>query len=131
MREYFYTESTSFSYLNGQEIVSKEIPNEATLELYGQEVYEITFESGYSMIAYADEIYSEPEWLEKNKIADHIQMIEFTQLLGPYELNKVVLFNDKKISEEEVKELIKSGTAEQSNNVVIISKQQYESLCGR
>lgn len=61
MREYFYTESNSFSYLNGQEIVNKEIPNEATLELYGQEVYEITFESGYSMIAYADEIYSEPE----------------------------------------------------------------------
>lgn len=65
MHEYFYTESTSFSSLNGQEIVSKKIPNEATLDLYGQEVYEITFESGYSMIAYADEIYSEYEWINK------------------------------------------------------------------
>lgn len=130
MREYFYTESTRFSYLNGQEIVSKEIPNEATLELYGQEVYEITFESGYSMIAYADEIRSEYE-LKADKITDHIQMIEFTQLLGPYELAKVVLFNDLKIDEAAVKELIAKGKAECSESVVVISKQQYESLCGR
>ena len=62
---------------------------------------------------------------------EHIMMIEFTQVLGPYELTKVALFNNLKISEEEVKRLIKLGRAEQSNDVVVISKQQYESLCGR
>lgn len=58
-------------------------------------------------------------------------MIEFTQVLGPYELTKVALFNNLKISEEKVNELIKSGKAEYSDDIVVISKQQYDSLCGR
>lgn len=69
--------------------------------------------------------------MKTDKIADHIQMIEFTQLLGPYELTKVVLFNDLKIDEAAVKELIMNGKAECSEAVVVISRQQYESLCGR
>lgn len=62
---------------------------------------------------------------------EHIMMIEFTQVLGPYELTKVDLFNNLKISEEKVNELIKSGRVEYSDDIVVISKQQYESLCGR
>lgn len=147
MREYFHTDAPELEYLNGQEIISKELANKETQELYGKEVYEITFESGRSLIAYTAEIFTEDE-MKKNsypmektnvnednpiqdKIADHIQMIEFTQLLGPYELTRVALFNDMKISEEKVRQLIESGRAEQSDNVVVISKQQYESLCSR
>ena len=63
-------------------------------------------------------------------MTEHIMMVEFTQLLGPYELTKVALFNDTKISEDEVRERIQEGRAEYSDDIVLMTKKQYESLCG-
>lgn len=63
---------------------------------------------------------------------EHIMMIEFTRVIGgTYSMECVALFNDTKISEDEVRKLIKSGRAEHSDDIVLMSKRQYDSLCGR
>lgn len=62
----------------------------------------------------------------------HIMAKEFSVIIGgAYNMPKVALFNDKKISEEKVDELIRTGMTEYCDDVVVISQKQYESLCGR
>ena len=62
----------------------------------------------------------------------HIMMIEFTQIIGgEYSMDLVALFNDTKISEDEVRKTIKAGRAEHSDDIVLMTKKQYNSLCGR
>lgn len=62
---------------------------------------------------------------------EHIMMIEFTQVIGPYSMNVVALFNDTKIDEEVVRDLIQTGRAEHSDDIVLMTKKQYDSLCER
>jgi len=63
---------------------------------------------------------------------EHIMMIEFTRVIGgEYSMNLVALFNDTKINEEEVRDLIQTGRAEHSDDIVLMTKKQYDSLCGR
>lgn len=65
-------------------------------------------------------------------MTDHIMMIEFTRVIGgDYSMDLVALFNDTKISEEEVRDLIQTGRAEHSDDIVLMTKKQYNSLCGR
>ena len=64
-------------------------------------------------------------------MTEHIMMIEFTKVIGgEYSINLVALFNDTKISEAEVRRTIKAGSAEYSDDIVLMTKKQYESLCG-
>jgi len=65
-------------------------------------------------------------------MTEHIMMIEFTRVIGgEYSMNLVALFNDTKINEEEVRDLIQTGRAEHSDDIVLMTKKQYDSLCGR
>ena len=65
------------------------------------------------------------------RMTEHIMMIEFTKVIGgEYSINLVALFNDTKISEAEVRRTIKAGSAEYSDDIVLMTKKQYESLCG-
>lgn len=62
----------------------------------------------------------------------HMMMIEFTQVIGgEYSMDLVALFNDTKIDEEKVRDLIQTGRAEHSDDIVLMTKRQYDSLCGR
>ena len=65
-------------------------------------------------------------------MTEHIMMIEFTKIFdGNYSMDLVALFNDTKISEDEVRKRIKAGRAEYSDDIVLVTKKQYDSLCGR
>lgn len=65
-------------------------------------------------------------------MTEHIMMIEFTKVIGgEYSMDLVALFNDTKIDEEEVRDLIQTGRAEHSDDIIIVTKKQYNSLCGR
>lgn len=63
-------------------------------------------------------------------MTEDLMIVEFTEEWAGYEIPKVVMFNRKHISEEEVYDLIKSGKAERSEDVVIMTKQQYLNLGG-
>lgn len=58
----------------------------------------------------------------------HLMMIEFTQLLASTPIPSVALYNETRISEEEVRKKIKDGTAEHSDFIVVMFKSQYDNL---
>lgn len=58
----------------------------------------------------------------------HMMMIEFTQLLANTDIPMVALYNETRISEEEVRNKIVDGTAEHSDFIVVMFKSQYENL---
>lgn len=58
-----------------------------------------------------------------------LYVLETSKTMGPYKVELVILFNLKHISEREVKDLIKSGMVENSDDVVVMTKKQYENLC--
>jgi hypothetical protein len=55
-------------------------------------------------------------------------MIEFTQLLASTPIPSVALYNETRISEEEVRKKIKDGTAEHCDFIVVMFKSQYDNL---
>ena len=57
-----------------------------------------------------------------------MMMIEFTQLLANTDIPMVALYNETRISEEEVRNKIVDGTAQHSDFIVIMFKSQYENL---
>ena len=60
--------------------------------------------------------------------SEHIRKIEFTRLLANTEIPMVALYNETRISEEEVRNKIVDGTAEDSDFIVVMFKSQYENL---
>ena len=58
----------------------------------------------------------------------HIRKIEFTRLLANTEIPMVALYNETRISEEEVRNKIVYGTAEHSDFIVVMFKSQYDNL---
>lgn len=58
----------------------------------------------------------------------YMMMIEFTQLLAGTDIPMVALYNETRISEEEVRNKIVEGTAEHSDFIVVMFKSQYENL---
>ena len=57
-----------------------------------------------------------------------MMMIEFTQLLAGTDVPMVALYNETRISEEEVRNKIVDGTAQHSDFIVLMFKSQYENL---
>ena len=58
----------------------------------------------------------------------HLMMIEFTQVLASTSIPMVALYNETRISEEEVRKKIKDGTAEHCDFIVVMFKSQYDNL---
>ena len=58
----------------------------------------------------------------------HLMMIEFTQVLASTPIPMVALYNETRISEEEVRKKIKDGTAEHCDFIVVMFKSQYDNL---
>lgn len=58
----------------------------------------------------------------------HIMMIEFTRLFANIDIPMVALYNETRISEEEVRNKIVDGTAEHSDFIVVMFKSQYDNL---
>lgn len=58
----------------------------------------------------------------------HLMMIEFTQLIAGTVITMVALYNETRISEEEVRNKIVDGTAEHCDFIVVMFKSQYENL---
>ena len=57
-----------------------------------------------------------------------MMMIEFTRLLASTDIPMVALYNETRISEEEVRNKIVDGTAEHSDFIVVMFKSQYDNL---
>lgn len=57
-----------------------------------------------------------------------MMMIEFTQLLANTDIPMIALYNETRISEEEVRNKIVDGTAQHSDFIVLMFKSQYENL---
>lgn len=57
---------------------------------------------------------------------EHIMLIEYEEQIGPYKQDKIMLFNEKHITEEEAKRCLRAG--EYNENIILISKQQWESI---
>lgn len=60
------------------------------------------------------------------KPLEHVKLIEFSEELGPYRMDKVALVNGNRISEEEAKRCIEAQ--EYNDNVLCIPKKQWVSL---
>ena len=58
----------------------------------------------------------------------HMMMIEFTQTYSFVDVPMVALYNETRISEEEVRKKIKDGRAENDEFIVVMFKSQYENL---
>ena len=58
----------------------------------------------------------------------HLMIIEFTQVLASTPIPMVALYNETRISEEEVRKKIKDGTAEHCDFIVVMFKSQYDNL---
>ena len=58
---------------------------------------------------------------------DHICMIEYPKCIGPYTIQQAAVFDNRKISEELVRDLIIAGE-EYHPAVVFMAKAQFESL---
>ena len=58
----------------------------------------------------------------------YLMMIEFTQVLASTPIPMVALYNETRISEEEVRKKIKDGRAENDDFIVVMFKSQYENL---
>ena len=58
----------------------------------------------------------------------HLMMIEFTQLFAGTPIPSVALYNETRISEEEVRKKIKEGNADNNDFIVVMFKSQYENL---
>ena len=58
----------------------------------------------------------------------HIMMIEFTRLFANIDIPMVALYNETRISEEEVRKKIVGDTAEHSDFIVVMFKSQYDNL---
>ena len=58
----------------------------------------------------------------------HLMMIEFTQTYSFVDVPMVALYNETRISEEEVRNKIVDGTAEHSDFIVLMFKSQYDNL---
>ena len=57
-----------------------------------------------------------------------MMMIEFTQPIAGTDIPMVALYNETRISEEEVRNKIKNGRAENDDFIVVVFKSQYENL---
>ena len=71
-------------------------------------------------------------------IKENLYIVEFDEVIpaqlsdyDPIHIPKVVLFNNKVISEEEVNKLIEEGQFiyEHDERIVVMSKRQYTNLC--
>ena len=58
----------------------------------------------------------------------HMMMIEFTQTYSFVDVPMVALYNETRISEEEVRKKIKDERAENDDFIVVMFKSQYENL---
>ena len=56
----------------------------------------------------------------------HIGLIEYDEHLGPYQMPKVALFNNTKLTADEAFEFIRAG--EYNDNIVILEKRQWVAL---
>lgn len=59
---------------------------------------------------------------------DDIMKIEFTKKIGSYELEYVALFNQTKISDDEVKKAIQLHGVGEHPHVIFMSKEQFENV---
>lgn len=59
---------------------------------------------------------------------EHMMIIEFTQLISGIDIPMVALYNETRISEEEVRNKIIDGTAERSDFIVVMFRSQYDNL---
>ena len=58
----------------------------------------------------------------------HMMAIEFTQIISGIDIPMIALYNETRISEEEVRNKIIEGIAEHSDFIVLMFKSQYENL---
>lgn len=56
----------------------------------------------------------------------HIMLLEIEEDYGSFQVPKVILFNEKKVSQEDALRLVQAG--EYSDNVLCIPKSQWFSL---
>lgn len=59
---------------------------------------------------------------------NHVMMIEFVQHIGPYQEEMVALFDERDISEDEVRFAIQEYPVGYDARIVIIFRQQYETV---
>ena len=57
-----------------------------------------------------------------------MMMFEFKQTYSCVDVPMVALYNETRISEEEVRKKIKDGTAENCDFIVVMFKSQYDNL---
>ena len=55
-------------------------------------------------------------------------VIEFTQTIAHIDMPMIALYNETRIGEEEVRNKIVRGRAENDDFIVVMSKSQYENL---
>ena len=58
----------------------------------------------------------------------HLMVIEFTQTIAHIDMPMIALYNETRIGEEEVRNKIVRGRAENDDFIVVMSKSQYENL---
>ena len=56
----------------------------------------------------------------------HIKMFECVEELGPYQMPKVVLFNNNKLTADEAFRCVQAG--EYNDNIVVLEKRQWIAL---
>lgn len=63
--------------------------------------------------------------LVKNSIASlpHVQLLEATEMIGPYKMEKIILFNCNQINQETAIRYVEAG--EYNPNVVVLEKAQW------
>jgi hypothetical protein len=59
---------------------------------------------------------------------DNIVRIEFTETIGKYQFEMVALFNKNVLSEEEAVKLIKLKDFGENENIIFMSKAQFENV---
>ena len=64
--------------------------------------------------------------IDKRKGLEQVKMFEVTEVLGPYETPKVVLFNKNRISYDEALWCVRAG--EYNDNVVCLEKRQFYAI---
>lgn len=57
---------------------------------------------------------------------ENIMLVEYEEEIGPYKQDKVMLYNEKYITEEEAMRCLRAG--EYNENIILITKKQWASL---
>nr|DAF80926.1 MAG TPA: hypothetical protein [Bacteriophage sp.] len=58
----------------------------------------------------------------------HVKLIEFYEMHGPIKVDKIVLFDDRDFTEEEVVKIIKDDVYEWYSKLIVTDKRNYDTV---